>query len=152
EHTELCWILNTVTPKGELERMTQYKDKAARQADNINAGLFDYPVLQAADILLYRATMVPVGQDQLQHLELPREIGRRSNATYGDTFAEPQALLSPTPKILGLDGAAKMSKTAGNTIGLRESSDEMWQKLRVAVTDPARVKRTDPGNPDICNV
>jgi tryptophanyl-tRNA synthetase len=152
EHTELCWILNTVAPKGELERMTQYKDKAQKQADNINVGLFDYPVLQAADIVLYKATRVPVGQDQLQHLELAREIVRRFNAKFGETFPEPQALLSPAPKILGLDGAAKMSKSLGNTINLRESADEIWQKLRPAVTDPARVKRTDPGNPDICNI
>jgi tryptophanyl-tRNA synthetase len=152
EHTELCWILTTVTPMGELERMTQYKDKAQRQAENINAGIFNYPVLQAADIVLYRATHVPVGQDQLQHLELAREIVRKFNTKFGDTFPEPQALLSSAPKILGLDGAAKMSKSVGNTIGLREEPEAIWQKLRVAVTDPARVRRADPGNPDICNV
>jgi tryptophanyl-tRNA synthetase len=152
EHTELCWILNTVAPMGELERMTQYKDKAQKQADNINVGLFDYPVLQAADITLYKANRVPVGQDQLQHLELAREIVRRFNTKFGETFPEPQAMMSPAPKILGLDGNAKMSKSLGNTINLRESPDEIWQKLRPAVTDPARVKRTDPGNPDICNI
>ena len=152
EHTELCWILNTVTPMGELERMTQYKDKAQRQAENINVGLFDYPVLQAADVALYKATHVPVGQDQLQHLELAREIVRRVNGKFGDTFPEPQALLSVAPKILGLDGSAKMSKSVGNTVNLRETPDEIWAKLRVAVTDPARVRRTDPGNPDICNI
>jgi tryptophanyl-tRNA synthetase len=152
EHTELCWILNTVAPKGELERMTQYKEKAQRQPENINVGLFDYPVLQAADIVLYKAQRVPVGQDQLQHLELTREIVRRFNAKFGDTFPEPQPMMSQAPKILGLDGAAKMSKSLGNTINLRESPDEIWQKLRPAVTDPARVKRTDPGNPDVCNI
>jgi tryptophanyl-tRNA synthetase len=152
EHTELCWILNTVAPHGELERMTQFKDKMQKQPDNINVGLFDYPVLQTADIVLYRATRVPVGQDQLQHLELAREIVRRFNTKFGETFAEPQAIMSPAPKILGLDGAAKMSKSLGNTINLRESPDEIWQKLRPAVTDPARVKRTDPGNPDVCNI
>jgi tryptophanyl-tRNA synthetase len=153
EHTELCWIFNTVTPMGELERMTQYKDKAQRQADNINVGLFDYPVLQAADILLYKATHVPVGQDQVQHLELSREIARKFNAKFASaTFPEPQAVLSSAPKILGLDGNAKMSKSMGNTINLREDPAEIWQKLRVAVTDPARVKRTDPGDPDKCNV
>jgi tryptophanyl-tRNA synthetase len=152
EHTELCWILNTVAPHGELERMTQFKDKMQKQPDNINVGLFDYPVLQTADIVLYKATRVPVGQDQLQHLELAREIVRRFNSKFGETFAEPQALMSAAPKILGLDGSAKMSKSLGNTINLRESPDEIWQKLRPAVTDPARVKRTDPGNPDICNI
>ena len=152
EHTELCWIFNTVTPMGELERMTQYKDKAQRQADNINVGLFDYPVLQAADIVLYKATRVPVGQDQLQHLELAREIVRKFNTKFGETFPEPQAILSPTPKILGLDGSAKMSKSMGNTVNLRDTPDEIWAKLRVAVTDPARVRRTDPGNPDVCNI
>ena len=152
EHTELCWILNTVASHGELERMTQFKDKMAKQPDNINVGLFDYPVLQAADILLYKATRVPVGQDQLQHLELAREIVRRFNSKFGETFPEPKAIMSPAPKILGLDGSAKMSKSLGNTINLRESPDEIWQKLRPAVTDPARVKRTDPGNPDVCNI
>ena len=101
---------------GELERMTQFKDKAEHQPDNINAGLFTYPVLQAADILLYGATRVPVGEDQRQHLELAREIVRRFNARFGETFAEPQPLFSTTPKILGLDGQAKMSKSLGNTI------------------------------------
>ena len=152
EHTELCWVFNTVTPMGELERMTQYKDKAQRQEDNINVGLFDYPVLQAADILLYKATRVPVGQDQLQHLELAREIVRKFNAKFGQTFPEPQGILSQTPKILGLDGSAKMSKSLGNTVNLRDPPEEIWSKLRVAVTDPARVRRTDPGNPDICNI
>jgi len=152
EHTELCWIFNTVAPKGELERMTQYKDKAQRHEDNINVGLFDYPVLQAADILLYKATHVPVGQDQLQHLELAREIVRKFNLKFGETFSEPQAILSQTPKILGLDGSAKMSKSLGNTVNLRDTPEEVWSKLRVAVTDPARVRRTDPGNPDICNI
>ncbi|HJZ88078.1 MAG TPA: tryptophan--tRNA ligase [Polyangia bacterium] len=152
EHTELCWIFNTVTPMGELERMTQYKDKAQRQVENINVGLFDYPVLQAADIMLYKATRVPVGQDQVQHLELAREIARKFNAKFGETFPEPQAMLSATPKILGLDGSAKMSKSLNNAVYLRESPDEIWAKLKVAVTDPARVRRTDPGNPDVCNV
>jgi tryptophanyl-tRNA synthetase len=152
EHTELAWVLASVTPKGDLERMTQYKDKSAHQPDNVNAGLFTYPVLQAADILLYRATRVPVGEDQRQHLELAREIVRRFNARFGDTFAEPQALLSTTPKILGLDGQAKMSKSLGNTISLREADAQVWDKLRTAATDPARVRRTDPGNPDVCNI
>jgi tryptophanyl-tRNA synthetase len=152
EHAELTWVLSTVAPFGELGRMTQFKDKSERQADNINVGLFTYPVLQAADILLYKARHVPVGQDQLQHLELAREIARRFNARWGEVFPEAAALLSSTPKILGLDGHAKMSKSIGNTITLGESDDAIRAKLKTAATDPARVRRTDPGNPDVCNV
>src|SRR5215831_5214578 len=148
EHTELAWVLSAVTPFGELGRMTQFKDKAEHHPDNINAGIFMYPVLQAADILLYGATRVPVGEDQRQHLELAREIVRRFNARFGDTFAEPQPLFSTTPKILGLDGQAKMSKSLGNTISLRVSEKDVWEKLRTAATDPARVKRSDPGTPE----
>jgi tryptophanyl-tRNA synthetase len=152
EHTELAWALASVAPHGELERMTQFKDKAARHPDQVNAGLFTYPVLQTADILLYGATRVPVGEDQRQHLELAREIVRRWNARFGETFVEPQPLFSTTPKILGLDGQAKMSKSLGNTISLRETDAAVWDKLRTAATDPARVKRTDPGTPEKCNV
>ena len=152
EHTELAWVLASVTPFGELGRMTQFKDKSEHHPDNINAGLFTYPVLQAADILLYGATRVPVGEDQRQHLELAREIVRRFNARFGETFAEPQPLFSTTPKILGLDGQAKMSKSLGNTIALTETDDAIWAKLRTAATDPARVKRTDPGTPEKCNI
>jgi tryptophanyl-tRNA synthetase len=152
EHTELAWALAAVTPFGELGRMTQFKDKSEHHPDNVNAGLFTYPVLQAADILLYRATKVPVGEDQRQHLELAREIVRKWNTRFGETFAEPQALLSTTPKILGLDGKSKMSKSLGNTVSLRETDDEVWNKLRTAATDPKRVRRNDPGNPDDCNI
>ncbi len=152
EHTELAWVLSSVTPFGELGRMTQFKDKSEHQPDNINAGLFTYPVLQTADILLYGATRVPVGEDQRQHLELAREIVRRFNARFGDTFVEPQPLFSTTPKILGLDGQAKMSKSLGNTIALGEPDAAIWDKLRTAATDPARVKRTDPGTPEKCNI
>ena len=152
EHTELAWVLSTVTPYGELGRMTQFKDKSARQVDNINTGLFTYPVLQAADILLYRASQVPVGADQVQHLELSREIARRFNARYGEVFPEPKPLLTETPKIIGLDGEAKMSKSIGNTITLGEPEAVVRKKLSVAVTDPARKRRSDPGNPDVCNI
>ena len=152
EHTELAWVLASVAPHGELERMTQFKDKAEHHPENINAGLFMYPVLQTADILLYGATRVPVGEDQRQHLELAREIVRRFNARFGETFAEPQPLFSTTPKILGLDGQAKMSKSLGNTIALSETDTAIWDKLRTAATDPARVKRTDPGTPEKCNI
>src|SRR5256714_4023682 len=153
EHAELNWLLNTVTPLGELERQTQFKDKAQRQ-ESVPAGLLNYPVLQAADVLLYEATLVPVGEDQLQHLELMREAARRWNARFADgfTFPEPQALLSTAKRVLGLDGQAKMSKSLGNTIGLFESPETIWEKLKPAATDPARVTRKDPGNPDVCNI
>ncbi len=144
EHTELAWIFNSVIPLGDLERMTQFKEKASRQ-ESVLAGLLIYPVLQAADILLYHATLVPVGEDQVQHVELTREIARKWNARYGEYFPEPQAAVGP-------DGQAKMSKSLGNTIGLLESPEEIWVKLKVAVTDPARVTRHHPGNPDVCNL
>lgn len=152
EHTELNWLLNVVAPLGELERQTQFKDKSQRQ-ESIPAGLLNYPVLQAADILLYHATLVPVGEDQVQHLELSREIARRWNARFKPNFfGEPQPLLSRTKRVLGLDGQAKMSKSLGNTIGLFDSPEAIWEKLRPAATDPARKTRKDPGNPDICNI
>jgi tryptophanyl-tRNA synthetase len=175
EHTELAWIFNTVTPLGELERQTQFKEKSARQ-ESILAGILNYPVLQAADILLYKADLVPVGEDQVQHLELSREIARRWNARFdpgyaaemearssasassGNTgehtgfFPEPKPLLTPTRRIMGLDGQAKMSKSLGNTIGLLEEPKDVWEKLRPAMTDPARVRKTDPGTPEICNI
>ncbi len=152
EHTELAWAISAVTPFGELGRMTQFKEKSAKDPDNVNAGIFTYPVLMAADIIIYGATRVPVGEDQRQHLELAREIVRKWNARFGQTFVEPEALFSSTPKILGLDGQAKMSKSLGNTISLRESDEAAWNKLRTAATDPARVRRTDPGDPDKCNI
>jgi tryptophanyl-tRNA synthetase len=154
EHTELQWLLNTVTPLGELERMTQFKDKSQR-FESVPAGLLSYPVLMAADILLYRADLVPVGDDQVQHLELTREIARKWNAEFGggvDFFPEPKPILAEAKRITGLDGQAKMSKSLGNTIGLLDTPEEIWQKLRPAKTDPARVTRHDPGNPDICNI
>ncbi|MDQ8155340.1 MAG: tryptophan--tRNA ligase [Gemmatimonadota bacterium] len=155
EHTELQWIFNTITPLGELERQVQFKDKAARQ-EQVMAGLLNYPVLQAADILLYLADAVPVGEDQVQHLELSRVVARNWNARFAPEgapyFPEPQAKLTPTRRIAGLDGNAKMSKSLNNTIGLLETPDEIWAKLRPAVTDPARIKKTDAGNPDNCRV
>ena len=154
EHSELQWLLNSVTPLGELERMTQFKDKS-QKFESVPAGLLNYPVLMAADILLYRADLVPVGEDQVQHLELTREIARKWNAEFGrgeEFFPEPQPILTEAKRITGLDGQAKMSKSLGNTIGLLDTPDEIWQKLRPAKTDPARVTRKDPGNPDICNI
>jgi tryptophanyl-tRNA synthetase len=151
-HADLTWIFNTLTPLGELERMTQFKDKAAQHRKNVNIGLLDYPVLQAADILLYKGEVVPVGEDQIQHVEFTREVARRFNARYGDTFPECQAELTSSPRIMGLDGDAKMSKSRGNTIGLRESAEEIWPRLATAPTDPARVRRSDPGTPEKCNI
>jgi tryptophanyl-tRNA synthetase len=154
EHSELQWLLNTVTPLGELERMTQFKDKSQR-CESIPAGLLNYPVLMAADLLLDRADLVPVGEDQTQHLELTREIARKWNAEFGagrEYFPEPKPLLTEAKRILGLDGQAKMSKSLGNTIGLLDTPEEIWQKLRPAKTDPARVTRKDPGTPEVCNI
>jgi len=152
QHTELSWVLTTLVPVGDLERQTQYKDKSSK-FESIPAGLLMYPVLQAADILLYRADTVPVGEDQVQHLELSRDAARKWNARFGEEFfPEPKALLTPTRRIVGLDGQAKMSKSLGNTVGLMESDDEIWQKLRPAMTDPARVRKTDPGTPEVCNI
>ncbi len=152
EHTELAWVFNCVTPLGELERMTQFKEKAKQHRNNVNVGLLDYPVLQAADILIYKAGFVPVGEDQVQHVELSREIARKFNTRFGETFPEPKALLTNAPRILGLDGNAKMSKSLNNTIAFLDSPEVLWEKLRTAVTDVNRVRRTDPGNPEICNM
>ncbi len=151
EHSELAWIFMTVTPLGELERMTQYKDKAGRHETAL-AGLLNYPVLQAADILLYHAVAVPVGEDQVQHIELTREIVRKWNARYGDYFPEPQAVVGKVRRVLGLDGQAKMSKSLGNTVGLLDSPEEIREAIRMGLTDPQRKARKDPGNPDVCNI
>jgi len=152
EHTELAWYLAAATPKGDLERMTQFKDKGEGK-DFVSTALFTYPVLMSADILLYKATVVPVGEDQLQHLELARETVRRFNHRFpGEIFPEPQPRLSSTPRIMGLDGESKMSKSKGNTITLFENKDEFWNKLRTAFTDPQRLRKSDPGRPEICNI
>ncbi|MCX7857223.1 MAG: tryptophan--tRNA ligase [Deltaproteobacteria bacterium] len=152
EHTELAWIFNCITPVGDLERMTQFKDKAKQHRKNVNMGLMDYPVLQAADILIYKAGIVPVGEDQVQHIELSREIARKFNSRFKTIFPEPKALLSRAPRILGLDGKSKMSKTLNNYIGILEEEKSIWEKLKVAVTDTNRVRRYDKGNPHLCNV
>jgi tryptophanyl-tRNA synthetase len=152
EHTELAWLFNAVTPIGDLERMTQFKDKAKR-FDSIPAGILNYPILQAADILLYKADAVPVGEDQKQHLELTRDIARKFNTAYGETFPETEPLIEEgVGRIMGLDGEAKMSKSLDNTIPVLAEPDEVWSKVRTAVTDPQRVRKTDPGRPEVCNV
>lgn len=138
EHTELAWIFNTITPMGLLERMTQYKDKAARQKENVNVGLFDYPVLQAADILIYKAGLVPIGQDQIQHLELSRNIAHFFNKKFGETFPEPKALLTETPKIMSLtDPTKKMSKSLGQKsyIGINNEPEIIKEKIKKAKTN-----------------
>ena len=152
EHTELAWIFNCVTPVGELERMTQFKEKGKQHRENINVGLLDYPVLQAADILIYKAGYVPVGEDQIQHVEFSREIARKFNARFGEVFPEPKVLLSAAPKILGTDGQVKMSKSMNNAIGLLEPPEAIWEKLRTAATCEHRQRRSDPGHPEHCNV
>jgi len=151
-HTELAWILNTITPISWLSRVPTFKEKRQENPDYVNMGLFDYPVLMAADILLYKAAVVPVGDDQIPHLELTREIARRFNSYFGTTFPEPKAKLGEISRILGLDGVNKMSKSLDNCIYLDETKDEIWKKLSTAVTDTNRKKRTDPGNPDVCNI
>ncbi len=150
-HAELMWILNTVTPYGELARMTQFKDKIDR-GEAVNVGWLNYPVLMAADILLYRATKVPVGADQTQHLELAREIARKFNARFGETFAEPQPLQTKAAKILGLDGKHKMSKSLGNTIQIADSPEVIRKKIGGAFTDQTRLRKADPGHPESCYV
>lgn len=153
-HATLSWLLTTLTPVGELERMTQYKDKAQR-FESIPAGILVYPVLMAADILVYRADAVPVGEDQIQHLELAREIARKWNHEFSPSepyFPEPQPIVTGAKRIVGLDGSAKMSKSLGNTIGVIESPEQIWEKLRPAMTDPARVTKKDSGTPEICNI
>jgi tryptophanyl-tRNA synthetase len=152
KHAELTWYFNTVIPIAYLERMTQFKDKSEQFRENINMGLLDYPVLQSADILLYKAEVVPVGEDQAQHLELTRDIARKFNNAYGRTFPEPKTHLGAGARVLGLDGKAKMSKTLDNYVAITETPEEIWKKLSVAVTDPSRKRRTDRGNPERCNI
>jgi len=137
ECTELAWIFNTITPISELERMTQYKDKSSRQIKNINAGLFDYPVLQAADILLYHADLIPVGQDQIQHVEITRDIARWFNNKFGEYFTEPKPLLTKIPKVMSLlEPDKKMSKSssANSYIAITDEPEVIKEKLQRAVT------------------
>jgi len=155
-HAELHLLLSMITPLGWLERVPTYKEQREniRDKDLGTYGFLGYPVLQAADILMYKADVVPVGEDQVAHVELTREIARRFNGFYGkrgDVFPEPQSLLTPSPKLPGTDGR-KMSKSYGNTILLTDPEPVVRQKLKTMVTDPARVRRSDPGNPDVCPV
>ncbi len=152
-HTELAWLLSTVTPVSWAERTPSYKEKMELQPDDVNLGLLNYPILMAADILIYKAEFVPVGKDQLAHLELTREITRSFNRRYGEIFPEPQSLvMEHTAMILGTDGQKKMSKTAGNTIEIFLEPPQLEKKVTGMVTDPQRRYRNDPGRPEVCNV
>lgn len=155
EHTELAWILNTITPFGELRRMTQFKDKSDTHPENINVGLFAYPVLMAADIILYDAHAVPVGEDQLQHTELTRTLARKFNARFGKTFHEPKPLLAEVPRLMSLDDPLKkMSKSRpAGCLFLDDSPDEIRNKIKRAVTDSGRDIVCDPVNkPAVSNL
>jgi len=153
EHAELALALSMITPLGWLERNPTYKEqlKELEGRDVSTHGFLGYPVLQAADILLYQANAVPVGEDQLPHLELSREIARRFNRLYGEIFPEPQALLTESPKIPGID-ARKMSKSYGNTIDLADAPEILAQKVQRMFTDPTKIRATDPGHPEGCVV
>jgi tryptophanyl-tRNA synthetase len=153
EHAELHLLLSMIVPVGWLERVPTYKEQQEQVShrDLANYGFLGYPVLQAADILVYRANFVPVGEDQLAHLELCREIARRFNGLYGPVFPEPQGLTTRVPRLPGTDGR-KMSKSYGNAINLADDAETIRRKIMTMVTDPARKRRTDPGNPDVCPV
>ncbi len=152
EVMELHTLLSMSTPVNWLMRVPTFKEKVKMQPENVNYGLLGYPVLMTADIVLYKAEVVPVGEDQLPHLELAREIVRRFNYLYGDTFPEPQVKLTHAPLIVGLDGVQKMSKQLDNHIELAATPEETAKRIMTAFTDPARRYRTDPGHPDVCNV
>jgi tryptophanyl-tRNA synthetase len=149
---ELHTLFSMVTPLGWLLRVPTFKEKVKMQPDNVNYGLVGYPVLMTADIALYKGEVVPVGEDQLPHLELAREIVRRFNSLFGVVFPEPQAKLTNFPLVLGLDGVQKMSKSYDNHIEISASPQEVSKRVMTAVTDPARKYRSDPGHPEICNV
>ena len=153
QHAELALYFSMITPLGWLERVPTYKDQIdqLRTRDLGTHGFLGYPVLMTADIAVYRAELVPVGEDQASHLEICREIVRRFNSLYGPVFPEPRALFTPTPRVTGVDGR-KMSKSYNNTIGLTEASESVREKVMAMVTDPARVRRQDPGNPANCNL
>jgi len=152
EVMELHTLLSMVTPLNWLLRVPTFKEKVKLQPQNVNYGLVGYPVLMTADIVLYKAEAVPVGEDQLPHLELAREIARRFNYKFGHTFPEPEAKLTSFPLILGLDGKEKMSAQLGNDIEIALSPEETVERVMTAVTDPARRYRHDPGHPEICNI
>ncbi|MBC8253655.1 MAG: tryptophan--tRNA ligase [Ardenticatenia bacterium] len=150
--TELHTILSMVTPLGKLTRLPTFKEKVRQQPDNVNYGLVGYPVLMCADITLYKSNAVPVGVDQASHLEFTREIVRTFNHHFGPVLVEPQAVYTETPRVLGIDGVNKMSKSLGNHVEIASSPEEIYARVRMMVTDPQRQRRTDPGRPEVCNV
>jgi len=149
EHTELAWLLNTITSMGELNRMTQYKEKAEKHEQRV--GLFDYPILMAADILLYKTEGVPVGEDQVQHVELARDLAKRFNSKFGETFAEPKVLITEAKRIMSLTGEGKMSKSdpAHTYIALTDSPDVIRQKISAATTDDGKAAEISPGTKNL---
>ena len=152
EVMQLHTLLSMVTPLGWLLRVPTFKEKVKLQPHNVNYGLVGYPVLMTADIVLYKAEVVPVGEDQLPHLELAREIARRFNNLFGNTFPEPQGKITSFPMVLGLDGKEKMSKQLGNDVEIALSPEDTIKRVMTAVTDPARQYRSDPGHPEVCNI
>jgi len=152
EVTELHTLLSMVTPLGRLTRLPTFKEKVRQQPENVNYGLVGYPVLMAADITLYKADTVPVGVDQAPHLEFTRDIVRRFNHRYGDVLVEPKAKYTDIPKVLGLGGEHKMSKSRGNYIEIAASPETIEEKVMTMVTDPQRRRLSDPGRPEVCNV
>jgi tryptophanyl-tRNA synthetase len=152
EVVELHTLLSMITPLSWLLRVPTFKEKIKLQPQNVNYGLLGYPVLMTADIILYKAEVVPVGEDQLPHLELAREIARRFNNLFGNTFPEPEAKLTNYPLVVGLDGKEKMSKQADNDIAIAISEEETIERVMTAYTDPARRYRSDPGHPEKCNI
>lgn len=152
ETTELHTLLSMITPLSWLTRAPTFREQSEEHPDNVNYGLLGYPVLMAADILLCKATTVPVGEDQLPHLELAREIARRFNHRFGETFPVPEARLTEFPRVMGIDGTHKMSKSLDNHIELSDTPEDLRTRVLSMVTDPQRRYRTDPGRPEVCNV
>src|SRR5437660_4297989 len=150
---ELTLLLAMVTPLSWVQRVPTFKEKVRDQPDNVNLGLFEYPVLQCADIVIVKGDVVPVGRDQAPHLELTREITRRFNRTYGDVFPEPQIVLNPdAPLIKGTDGKTKMSKSLNNIVGVTDDPEVIRKQVHSMVTDTKRVYKSQPGHPRSCNV
>jgi tryptophanyl-tRNA synthetase len=152
EVAELTLLLSMVTPLSWVQRVPTFKEMAKKHPDNVNLGLFSYPILQAADILIVKGIGVPVGKDQLAHIELVREVARRFNRTYAPVLPEPRALLTETPLVKGTDGKQRMSKTVGNIVGVTDDPDVIRKQVHSMVTDTKRVYRSQPGHPRTCNV
>jgi tryptophanyl-tRNA synthetase len=152
EVAELSLLLSMVTPLSWVQRVPTFKQMAKQHPDNVNLGLFSYPILQGADILIVKGGGVPVGKDQLAHLELVREVARKFNRTYAHVFPEPRALLTETPLVKGTDGKQRMSKTVGNIVGVTDDPEVITKQVLSMVTDVKRPRRTDPGHPRTCNV